>query len=206
MKNKKAVVLIHGIWMNGLELLYLRFNLWQKGYRVYPFRYPSLFKTPEQNAKKLYKFVSKIDEPVIHFVAHSLGGIVVSHLFNDSDLEKPGKVVLLGVPINGSAVASHINKKAILKILLGKSIVNGLLGDGPRWHSTRKTCVIAGTKRLGVGILLAKNAMQQQNDGTVNLSETKIQTADETHVVPSSHFSMLWSSDVAKKINAFLET
>ena len=55
-------------------------------------------------------------------------------------------------------------------------------------------------------MLLAKNEMQSENDGTVNLSETQIEKADETHVVPSSHFLMLWSSDVAEKINIFLNS
>ena len=36
------------------------------------------------------------------------------------------------------------------------------------------------------------------------LDETKIEEANEFHVVPHSHFSMLWSSDVAEKIKSFL--
>ena len=55
-------------------------------------------------------------------------------------------------------------------------------------------------------MLLAKNEMQQQNDGTVNLLETQIKKADVTHIVPSSHFLILWSSDVVEKINTFLDT
>lgn len=53
-------------------------------------------------------------------------------------------------------------------------------------------------------MLLARKEMQQQNDGTVNLGETQIKEANEFHVVPHSHFSMLWSQDVAEKIKSFL--
>lgn len=199
MENKKAVILVHGIWLKGIEFMYLRFKLWRQGYRVYQFHYPSLFKTPEQNAEKLYQFSCKIDEPVINFVAHSLGGIVVTHMLNKYEINKPGKIVLIGTPINGSAVAIHLNKKPLLKYLLGKSNIKGLLGDGPRWSSKQATCVIAGTKKLGVGMLLARNKMQQQNDGTVNLSETEIVQAEQFYIVPHSHFLLLWSNDVAEK-------
>lgn len=205
MNNKEAVILIHGIWMKGPELLYLRFKLWRQGYRLYQFHYPSLFKTPEQNAKSLNKFVTNINEPVIHFVAHSLGGIVATHFFNNHETTKPGKVVLIGTPINGSALARHLHQKKFLKYLLGKSVIKGLISETPPWLSKRKLCVIAGTKSLGVGMLLARKEMRQKNDGTVNLDETQIEQADEFHVVPYSHFSMLWSLDVAEKIKAFLK-
>ena len=206
MNNKEAIILVHGIWMKGLELLYLRFKLRRKEYQVYQFSYPSIFKTPEQNAEKLYQFVEKVDEPVVHFVAHSLGGIVVTHMFNNHDVAKSGKVVMMGTPINGSALARHLQEKKGLKHLLGESVIKGLLGGGPLWQSKRQLCVVAGTKRLGVGMLLDRNEMQQQSDGTVNLSETRIEQADEFHAVPHSHFSMLWSEDVAEIIDAFLKS
>lgn len=204
MKKNEAIVLIHGIWMKGPELLYLRLKLWQQGYRLYQFHYPSLFKTPEQNAQNLNQFVEKINEPTIHFVAHSLGGIVVTHFLNNHVCNKTGKVVLIGTPINGSALARHLYKNSFLKYLLGKSVIKGLVSETPKWLSERKVCVIAGTKKLGIGMLLARKEMRQQNDGTVNLDETQIEGTNEFHVVPYSHFSMLWSRNVAEKIKSFL--
>lgn len=204
MKKNEAIVLIHGIWMKGPELLYLCFKFWRQGYRVYQFHYPSLFKTPEQNAEKLNSFVDNINEPIIHFVAHSLGGIVVTHYLNNHVCNKAGKVVFVGTPINGSALAKHLQRNSFLKYLLGKAVVKGLVNETPKWLSERKVCVIAGTKKVGIGMVLARKNMQQQNDGTVNMDETKIETATEFHVVPHSHFSMLWSADVVEKIKSFL--
>lgn len=204
MKNKEAVILVHGIWMKGIELSYLRFKLWRQGYRVYQYHYSSIFKTPAQNGEGLYQFVSKLDEPVIHFVAHSLGGIVVCHLFAQHDIKQAGKVVMIGSPVQGSALASYMSKNKVLKHLLGKSVIRGLLGDNPGWHSKRPLSVIAGTKRMGIGMLLARNEMQKICDGTVNVDETRLEHCDEFHLVPRSHFSMLLSRDVAEKIIAFL--
>lgn len=207
MRNNKneAVILIHGLWMKGFELFYLQLKLWLQGYRVYLFRYQSVFKTPEQNSGKLFKFISKVNEPVIHFVAHSLGGIVVIHLFGNHKIEKDGKVVMIASPVNGCAAASYMAKNKYLKYLLGKSIIKGLLGDVPKWKYKLKTCVIVGIKSFGIGRLLTKRAMQTQNDGTVNVHEAQLEYADESHVISRSHFTLLFSNEVAIKILAFLQ-
>lgn len=207
-KNKvknEAVILVHGIWMTGIELIYIRYQLWRQGYHVILFHYHSLLKTPEYNALKLFKRMNKVQQATIHFVAHSLGGIVLTHLFANSKVDKPGKVVMLGTPINGSALAQALAKNNLLKYFLGLSRNKGLLGDAPRWNQPRKTCVFAGTKKQGIGMILAKSVMQQQNDGTVNLQETHQPLADKHYIVPLSHFSILFSADVSDKIIKFLK-
>ena len=196
MNEKEVIVLVHGLWMKGLELLYIRYKLWRQGYKVYQFHYASVFKSPEENAAKLYQYVSNIEASTVHFVAHSLGGIVVDHLFHKYDIKQPGKVVMLGTPINGSAAAIYVAENIIMKYLLGKSTIKGLLGDAPKWNYKRNICVIAGTQGIGIGQILASKAMQRPNDGTVNFIETQLENADESHEVPRSHFLLLFSKDV----------
>lgn len=202
--SKEVIILVHGLWMKGPELFYLRYKLMRQGYKVYQFHYSSIFKTPEENAIKLHQFVSAIDAPVIHFVAHSLGGIVVTHLFQHHEIKQSGKVVMIGTPLNGSAAAVHLSKNKYLRFLLGKSIINGLLGDAPKWSGKRKLCVIAGVKGLGAGQIFASHVMTEPNDGTVNLHETQLEKANESYEVPRSHFLLLISNDVVKIIIKFL--
>lgn len=204
-KEKEVVILIHGLWMKGPEMLFLRYKFWRQGYKTYQFHYPSVFKSPEENASQLYQFISKLDASVIHFVAHSLGGIVVGHLFQQYKIKQTGKIVLIGTPINGSAAAVYLNKMKYLKPLLGKSVIKGLLGDAPSWRYKRKVCVIAGTSGLGAGRIFANKVMLKPNDGTVNLHETKINKADESHEIPRSHFLLLVSNEVVKIIINFLK-
>ncbi|MCW9030212.1 MAG: alpha/beta hydrolase, partial [Gammaproteobacteria bacterium] len=176
-KRKEVVVLIHGLWMKGPELSYIRYKLWRQGYKTYQFHYPSVFKSPEENADELYKFVCKIDADVIHFVAHSLGGIVVSHLFHKYEINQRGNVVFIGTPLNGSAAAACLNKKKLMRKLLGKSVIKGLLGDAPKWSDKRKICIVAGSSGIGAGIIFASRVMNKPNDGTVNLHETHLENA-----------------------------
>lgn len=204
MKNKEAIILVHGLWMKGPELFYIRYKLWRQGYKVYQFHYASIFKTPAENASRLYQFISTIDEPIIHFVAHSLGGIVVNHLFQHYEIKQTGKVVMIATPLNGSVVAVYLSQKKYLKYLFGKSVIKGLLGDAPGWSYKREICVIAGIKGIGVGYLLANSVLQEPNDGTVNLHETQLESASESHEVPRSHFLLLASNEVVKIIVKFL--
>ena len=209
-RNKKEViVLVHGLWMKGPELFYIRYKLWRQGFKVFQFYYPSIFKAPEENAAALYQFIANIDADVIHFVAHSLGGIVVSHLFHNYEIKQSGKVVMIASPLNGSAAAAYLNKKKFLKLLLGKSIIKGLLGDAPKWNpkkwnGKRPICIVAGTQGIGAGQIFARRVMHKQNDGTVNLHETHLDHADESHEIPRSHFLLLVSNKVVNIIIQFL--
>lgn len=199
MKNE-SVVFIHGIWMKGFELLYLSWKIKKSGYKTYHFQYPSLFKTPAQNAERLNRFLTSINEPVIHLVAHSLGGIVVLHLLSQHKQSKLGKVIMLGTPIKGSAAAKNINQRWWLKWLLGKSRVQGLLGDIASCSGEQEIYMIAGNKGIGMGKVLAYRAMQKESDGTVNLDETLAPYITQHTIVPYSHFTMLWSNKVAQII------
>lgn len=202
--RNEAVIFIHGIWLKGYELYYLSRYLNKLGYQTYHFKYKSLFRTPAENADLLNTFLKKIEQPVAHMVSHSLGGIVLLHLFHRHPLQQPGKIIMLGTPLNGSAVAKHIYQRPWLRWLLGKSTEQGLLGDAPSWASERDVYMIAGKKGIGMGLLLAFRALKKPNDGTVNFEETMTSYIKQHIDVPYTHFSMLWSRKVAEKIRNIL--
>ena len=111
---------------------------------------------------------------------------------------------MIATPINGSAGAIYLSQKKYLKYLLGKSVIKGLLGDAPSWNYKREICIIAGTTGIGAGQIFTKSVMQAPNDGTVNLHETQLENANESHEVPRSHFLLLVSNEVVKIIIKFL--
>ncbi|MGV6817322.1 MAG: esterase/lipase family protein [Thiotrichales bacterium] len=200
---KKTVVLVHGIWLTGLEMSLLKRRLQRDGYTVRLFHYHSLLRSPEQNAYHLNQFVAKLDTDIVHFVAHSLGGIVVSHLFSSCPVQRPGRVVMIGTPLRGSSVARAFFKQPVLRWLLGRSVQNGLLGNAPRWKDTRDLAMIAGTRGLGIGMFLF-GGLEQPNDGTVSVAETNAEGIRLHVQVPFSHFGMLFSAQVADLVADFL--
>ena len=203
---REAVVFIHGIWMTGAEMLLLRRRLSQCGFECFNYRYQSLRRTPRENAVNLNKYLQTIQVDVVHLVAHSLGGIVLLHLFDKYPQQKPGRVVMLGTPIRGSEVVQKMTSSHWMKRLLGRSTERGLLGDAPRWQSDHELGMIAGTQGFGLGKLVRLGKLQKPNDGTVRLDATYSNGIKEHAALPYSHHGMLFAKPVAQAVCKFLQS
>ena len=204
---REAVVSLHGLWMTGLEMMPLRRRLRECGYEVYAFRYPSLWRSPADNARALAHYVEGIDADVVHFVAHSLGGLVLMHMFEQAPLQRPGRVLMIGTPVLGSAAARHVAQWPLLRrLLLGRSLERGLLGGAPGWQGLREIGMVAGTRGgLGLGTLIGA-PLSRPHDGTVCLQETRASWVGEHLSAPQGHFGMLYSAPVAEAICRFLRS
>jgi pimeloyl-ACP methyl ester carboxylesterase len=200
---REAVVLVHGIWMIGLEMVWLRRNIRHCGFECHQFFYRSLVSAPQTNGARLNRYLQKIDADIIHLVAHSLGGIVVLHLFEQEPMQRPGRVLMMGTPLNGSEIARRLHGLVLTRPLLGRSVIRGLLGDRPAWKETRELGMIAGTKGIGMGTLVF-GGLEPPSDGTVAVRETHSPEVNVHLSVPYSHAGMLWSRRVADAVCRFL--
>jgi len=199
----ETIVLLHGIWMKPVVMQGLAVRLRKAGYITRCFSYPSLIKTPKQNAQLLHQYIQSVPGDTVHFVAHSLGGIVLMHYFHLYKDQRPGRVLLLGSPIGGSERARQFGQLPFLQAALGKSTEQGLLGDVPTWAGDRDLGMIAGSRSMGVGNLLGRSA--DVNDGAVFLSETQIPELSDHVTLPVSHAGMLVSAKVALQVIHFIK-
>ncbi len=196
----EAVVLVHGLWLPGYELIILQKRLRERGYDCQLFRYASLRRPPRENAIRLAAVADRIDAPVLHFVGHSLGGLVIRHLF-DYQPQRPGRIVTLGTPHKPSHTAQLAYRAALLP-LLGMSIDQGLVGGVPSWTGSHPLGSIAGTTGIGFGRLIP--GLAKPNDGTVAVSETECPGMTDHISLPGTHTSMLFSRAVAEQTAVFL--
>lgn len=201
--EQKTVVLIHGLYMHGAMMIPLARRLRQFGYRIKLFSTPSVRRSPLENAHALAQTVKTLDVPTLHFVAHSLGGIVVWHLFQRSPDQPPGRVVTLGTPFQGSYTARTINAGR-LRFVLGRSVEQGLLDRCPSWPFDQQLGSLAGTLNRGLGRLLAD--VPVPCDGSVSVAETCIPGMTDHICLPVSHTGMLFAPSVADQIHGFLTT
>lgn len=201
---KEAVVLVHGVWSNGVDLWRLRHRLKQSGYECHNFNYHVWSQPPADLAQRLQQLVETIDAQRIHFVGHSYGGIILLHLFEQFPCITKGRIVLLGCPANGSSVSRRLVRTPLTRWVLGKGRQRGLLGDAPEWKGWQDLGVIAGTFPLGMG--LVAGGPEGPNDGSVAVSETQLKGASDFITLPVSHSGMLLSPRVAHEVVTFLRT
>jgi len=201
---KETVIFVHGLWMPGHEMTLLRQRVKKCGYNVTQFSYPSMRFNTRVNAKRLNTFAAGIRADKVHFVGHSLGGLVIRWLFHDYPDQKPGRVVTLGTPHQGSQVAKAISQHPFGRRLLGSSTECGLLGDMPPWSGDRDLGVIAGTHNMGLGVLTA--GLQDPADGVVAEAETHLPGMTDHITLPLFHFGLMVSKLAAQQICAFLKS
>lgn len=200
--SEETVVLVHGIWMNGMDMGLLRRRLSRAGYEAIQFRYASVRNTPLVNAMRLNDFTRGLHARIVHFVGHSLGGIVIRHLFFEYPDQRPGRVVTLGTPHRSSRAADALSRWPAGGLLLGESTKKGLLGNAPPWPDGRELGSIAGSLGLGMGMVIP--GIPTPNDGTVAVDETRLPGMRDHKTCRVSHFGMLLSATVAEQIVSFL--
>lgn len=198
------IVYVHGLWMPGDESLVLGRRLAQEfDLTLHSFRYSAAFASMKGTTERLAAFVQELHVPEVHFVGHSLGGLIIHRTLERFTELPPGRVVFLGTPSVASRAAEQASRFAPVAQLMGPTVAVELLQSRERrWTHARELGIVAGTQPLGVGQLLAQ--FQEPNDGTVAVSETRMPGATGHICLPVSHMGMLLSTRVAHETGHFL--
>ena len=193
--------------MNPIEMRYLGKQLENFGFAVHYVFYQSVLKTSAQNARVIHKKIQRLNLPDLHIVAHSLGGIITMHLFNQFDDIPKGRVVMLGSPVNGSWIAQKVQAWPVVSPILARSMPSALSGENiPAWgegDNQRDWGMIAGSKNSGLGVLTG--GLPDKGDGTVLIEETRHPKQTEHIIVNTSHTGLLFSKEVAELTARFLK-
>lgn len=204
-KANEAVVLVHGLWLGGWSLALIARRLARDGFTTYPYSFPTCRLDLRENALRLHAFAMQVPEPVVHFVGHSLGGVVIRALFHYYGFERPGRVVTLGAPHGGSAAAAQFGRTALGRRCLGRSVAGMLAGEAQGFRSVpRDVGVIAGSVPLGLGRLFVHH--REVNDGVVSIAEAGLPEAADAITLATSHSAMLVSREVAGQTCVFLRS
>ncbi len=204
-----TVVCVHGIWSHGTGMYLIKRRLEKEfGFRALLFSYPSVRGTLDDNASALAGFIHSQRVDAAHVVGHSLGGVLALRMYANDPQALPGRVVCLGSPLSGSRAAQFLSETQWAEEILGRTLPAGVIHQAANeWAShvceQRDIGVIAGTMPLGVGRLFAK--FDGDNDGTVAVSETRLDGAKDHLVMRVSHHGLLVSPNVADQAASFLK-
>lgn len=207
--NPTAVVYVHGVWMPGSEMLFVKHHLQSAhDFSGLLFSYPSVGGTLDDNADLLARFIRERVSGNTHLVGHSLGGVLSLRMLARNPEAAVARVVCLGSPLCGSRAAAALNAHDWGNAILGKTITAGVVQDAADEWATSVTVkheigVIAGTIKLGLGRVVT--SFDGKNDGTVAVSETRLAGIKDHITMPVSHTGLVLSGNVADQAAAFLK-
>jgi triacylglycerol lipase len=204
------VILLHGLGRTPLSMKPIEWTLQKQNYRVINVRYPSTRVSIQEAADHWLGEVlrNQVTDPTakIHFVAHSLGGIVLRQYLTNHEIPNLGRVVMLAPPNHGSELADRLRNNCLYRLATGPA--GQQLGTGESSVPRRlgpinfELGVIAGDRSLNP---LFSSWIPGADDGKVSVSSAKMPGADFL-LVHHSHTWMAWSSRVNWTIAEFLRT
>ena len=211
-KNRSGtewVVLLHGLGRSSHSLARLEADLASQGYSVLNLDYPSLKYPIEYLADVvLHPEVARLSAALpakIHFVTHSMGGIVVRYYLKHHDVPALGRVVMLSPPNQGSELADLFNKSALFKKFVapaGRELGTGI-DSLPRklGGADFDLGVIAGSKSYNpINSLI----LDGPDDGTVTVDSTRMPGLVDFIVLPCSHNSIIRDKTAIGQVIHFL--
>ncbi|AMO54554.1 hypothetical protein GZ77_23645 [Endozoicomonas montiporae] len=206
----ETVVIIHGLARSGSAMRYLTRNIADAGFQTCVIDYASLRRPM---AEVVNDVSDQIDQCVVngsrvHFVGHSLGGLLTRSYLADPDnaalRKRLGQVVMIGTPNHGSAVVDHYENNWWMKSLGDTTLSLGTHDDA--FPNTLPPVdyhhgVIAGTR----GWFLSNKVLGESNDGLVAVSSTRTTTMNDFVEVDVGHSLMRWNKEVAGQTVHFLK-
>lgn len=183
--------------------------LLERGYLVSNVEYPSREKPIEELAPLAIASGLAACPPgeSVHFVTHSLGGILVRYYLEENELPRLGRVVMLAPPNNGSEVVD------VLSQVPGFSWWNGPAGAqlgtdeasvplrlGPVNFDLG---VIAGTETFNP---ILSQYLPNPDDGKVSVESTKVEGMSDFIELPYTHTFIMRASEVIEQTAIFIES
>lgn len=206
----ECVILLHGMGRTAGSMSKIEKYLSQSNYRVVNLSYPSTSETIENIAEKyIPSAIEKCQNSSpkkIHFVTHSLGGIIVRQYLQENTIPMGSRVVMLSPPNKGSEIPDHFYDSLWYSWSTGpagqqlttdkKSLPNRLKSIEP------DVGVIAGTKSIEPWF---SPLIPGKDDGKVSVERTKINEMKDFITVHHTHTFIMQSSEVIYQIEAFLK-
>ncbi len=206
--QNECVILLHGLGDVKYSMFKIENDLKDAGYFTKNIGYKPLKETIELLSERelvpLVQIYQKMGFEKIHFVTHSMGGLIVRYFLQENELPKGSRIVMLSPPNHGSEVVDYFAESPFFNLLVGD--VGKELATNSSFLSNLETVepaigIIAGSKSTNP---LFSKIIPGDDDGRVSVENTKLAEMDDFFVVPKTHLTIKYSNLVAYQIQEFL--
>ncbi|MDY7080446.1 MAG: alpha/beta hydrolase [Chloroflexota bacterium] len=202
------VVLLHGLGRTSRSMRALE-RILSQGFRVINIDYPSRRYPIERLAEHVGHRIHHRcpdGEKRIHFVTHSLGGIVLRYYLKENQLHNLGRSVMLSPPNRGNELVDVFRANVLFQVATGPA--GQQLGTEPSSLPN-----VLGPVNFEVGIIAGNGSRNPvfsrlipgADDGRVSVERSKVAGMADFLIVPQHHTCIMNSSQVLAQVIYFLE-
>ena len=204
MAQGETVVLLHGLGRTFLSLAWAESRMSRAGFRPLNIGYPSRRRGIPELARHVADRLPRDGGGRIHFLTHSMGGIVLRYLRSHALIENLGRVVMLAPPNQGSQLAQKLRTNPLYRLTFGPA--------GQQLGTEDESIPLElGPVDFELGVIVGNrphnpltHLIAGQNDGTVAVDEARVEGMADFLVVRCGHtFIMNDSTVLAETIHFF---
>jgi triacylglycerol lipase len=205
------VILLHGLVRTDRSMEPIAAALEGAGYQVRNVAYDSRAGTVEEMAQRVLADAlgapGIADATRVHFVTHSLGGILVRAYLARNAIERLGRVVMLGPPNRGSELVDRLGSLALFGWINGPA--GRQLGTGPE-----SVPLQLGPVRFDLGVIAGDRTINGINsllipgpdDGKVSVERTRVDGMADHIVIHATHPYLMRNRVAIEQTLEFLRT
>lgn len=208
----ECVILLHGLAKSDASMAKLEDAVTDAGYTAVNVHYPSTELPIERLAgPAIAPAVDQCnnrtpDLKKLHFVTHSMGGILVRQYLSKVQIPHLGRVVMLGPPNHGSEVVDRLGEFPGFKMIFGEAGLQ--LGTGKMSVPNQLGAasfdlgIIAGTRSIN---LILSQFLPAADDGKVTVESTKLEGMRDHLEMPVTHVFMMKNEKVIAQVLNYLQ-
>ena len=208
--RNEGVILLHGLGRTQRSMATMETRLRQEGYWTVNYGYPSTRHDIQELARthvpRAVERCRKQSVKKIHFVTHSLGGILVRQYLQNNTIANCGRVVMLSPPNQGSELAERLKKLFLYRTITGPA--GQQLGTGEDSIPNKLKPIDAE-----VGVITGNRSLEPwfsigipgEDDGKVSVERARLAEMTDFLVVKSCHALIMQHSEVIDQVVFYLK-
>lgn len=204
-----AVIALHGILRSSKVWNSLKAELEQDGYTVAAVDYPSTQQSITAFADQLQELLSSLSGiEQVHFVVHSMGGLIVRAWCQKYQDPRVHRLVMIGTPNHGAEVATMLRENPVFQFVFGPA-GQQLVHESPeKFIASLPTppmefAVISGSRGETSGF---NPLIPGDDDGIVTVNSARLPGAVDSLSVVGLHSFLPTHREVIAATRRFLNT